>query len=135
MIFEVYPESFCSENLAIRKVFAFSDSGAQSLGPSVTIVELDCCYGTNETESIPLNSTQATFNTITIPNPCLQTSLRKSRKAQHFNLFVYFSLCMYFMYLPTPQASRRYKCIKVSFAEFSAHFPPALQLAYQSWRP
>ena len=25
-IYAVYPESFCSENLAIRKVFAFSDS-------------------------------------------------------------------------------------------------------------
>ena len=26
-IYAHYPESFCSENLAIRKVFAFSDSG------------------------------------------------------------------------------------------------------------
>ena len=27
-IYALYPESFCGENLAIRKVFAFSDSGA-----------------------------------------------------------------------------------------------------------
>ena len=27
-IYALYPESFCDPNLAIRKVFAFSDSGA-----------------------------------------------------------------------------------------------------------
>ena len=26
-IYALYPESFCNKNLAIRKVFAFSDSG------------------------------------------------------------------------------------------------------------
>ena len=27
-IYALYPESFCDKNLAVRKVFAFSDSGA-----------------------------------------------------------------------------------------------------------
>ena len=27
LIYALYPESFCDKNLAIRKVFAFSDSG------------------------------------------------------------------------------------------------------------
>ena len=31
-IYALYPESFCCENLAIRKVFAFSDSGRRVIG-------------------------------------------------------------------------------------------------------
>ena len=30
-IYALYPESFCDKNLAIRKVFAFCDSGADQL--------------------------------------------------------------------------------------------------------
>ena len=44
MIFEVYPESFCSENLAIRKVFAFFDSVAKSpTGESTAQCVQGCC--------------------------------------------------------------------------------------------
>ena len=32
-IYTLYPESFCDKNLAVRKVFAFSDFGTL-LGPS-----------------------------------------------------------------------------------------------------
>ena len=32
-IYALYPESFCVKNLAIRKVFAFSDSGVAPKGP------------------------------------------------------------------------------------------------------
>ena len=34
-IYALYPESFCGKDLAVRKVFAFSDSGGK--GGSVTI--------------------------------------------------------------------------------------------------
>ena len=39
-IYAHYPESFCSENLAIRKVFAFSDSVAVEITPRITPVDM-----------------------------------------------------------------------------------------------
>ena len=38
----IYPESFCDKNLAIRKVFAFCDSGLSELGVELLPGPLPC---------------------------------------------------------------------------------------------
>ena len=37
-IYAFYPESFCDENLAIRKVFFFSDSGRNNIDINIDII-------------------------------------------------------------------------------------------------
>ena len=37
-IYAFYPESFCDKNLAIRKVFVFSDSGRNNIDINIDII-------------------------------------------------------------------------------------------------
>ena len=52
-IYALYPESFCDKNLAVRKVFAFSDSESQPPQPAVVYFFRPVYFIARETPFLP----------------------------------------------------------------------------------
>ena len=50
-IYALYPESFCDKNLAVRKVFAFSDSAEHMCLPKTICYLFRCCEETSVIQS------------------------------------------------------------------------------------